>query len=106
MSKIFQFIFPFLLKIARVTFLQVSRIQPSRGPRSGGTDVTLYGTDLDAGSEVTVRFGDVDCRVIKRTASELTCRTASATTDGPLPLRINFDGSNTRLPISINFEFS
>ncbi|PAV71747.1 hypothetical protein WR25_04399 isoform E [Diploscapter pachys] len=84
----------------------VSRIQPSRGPRSGGTDVTLYGTDLDAGSEVSVRFGDVDCRVIKRTASELTCRTASATTDGPLPLRINFDGSHTRFPISINFEFS
>ncbi|PAV83924.1 hypothetical protein WR25_06330 [Diploscapter pachys] len=84
----------------------VSRIQPSRGPRSGGTDVTLYGTDLDAGSEVNVRFGDVDCRVIKRTASELTCRTASSTTDGPLPLKIHFDGSHTRLPISINFEFS
>lgn len=33
------------------------------GPVSGGTDVTLYGTDLDAGSEVHVSFGEVNCEV-------------------------------------------
>lgn len=33
------------------------------GPKSGGTDVILYGTDLDAGSEVHVSFGEVKCEV-------------------------------------------
>ncbi|PIO54744.1 IPT/TIG domain protein, partial [Teladorsagia circumcincta] len=41
----------------------VSAVKPDRGPISGGTDVTLYGTDLDAGSEVHVSFGEVNCEV-------------------------------------------
>ncbi|CAI4229576.1 unnamed protein product [Auanema sp. JU1783] len=85
----------------------VSKISPDEGPRSGGTDVALFGHNLDAGSEVVVLFGNVPCEVRDRNASVLICRTMpSGELYGQLPLNISFDGSPTRnvLPISFNFK--
>ena len=41
--------------------LTLSDLKPSRGPRSGGTQVTITGTNLNAGSNVVVMFGKQPC---------------------------------------------
>uniref|UniRef100_A0A8D1BIJ2 Plexin-A4 n=1 Tax=Sus scrofa TaxID=9823 RepID=A0A8D1BIJ2_PIG len=41
--------------------LTLSDLKPSRGPMSGGTQVTITGTNLNAGSNVVVTFGKQPC---------------------------------------------
>lgn len=41
--------------------LTLSDLKPSRGPMSGGTQVTITGTNLNAGSNVVVMFGKQPC---------------------------------------------
>lgn len=41
--------------------LTLSDLKPSRGPMSGGTQVTITGTNLSAGSNVVVMFGEQPC---------------------------------------------
>lgn len=41
--------------------LTLSDLKPSRGPMSGGTQVTITGTNLNAGSNVVVMFGTQPC---------------------------------------------
>uniref|UniRef100_A0A8R1E2W3 Sema domain-containing protein n=1 Tax=Caenorhabditis japonica TaxID=281687 RepID=A0A8R1E2W3_CAEJA len=84
----------------------VSSMKPVKGPRSGGTDVTLTGVDLDTGSEVSVRFGQVPCKVLGRTSGRLTCRMAPSAEGGQHPLHIAFDEQLQTLPIPIFFEFT
>lgn len=38
-----------------------TRIQPSQGPISGGTRITIEGSYLNAGSYVSVRIGQQPC---------------------------------------------
>ncbi|KIH66538.1 plexin cytoplasmic region [Ancylostoma duodenale] len=87
----------------------VSAVKPNRGPKSGGTDVTLYGTDLDAGSEVHVSFGEVKCEVLSRKPDQLICRMGAMDSDmgvsSSKPLRLDFDGSPGRVPYQLTYEF-
>lgn len=39
----------------------VSRFEPTKGPCSGGTDLTIFGTDLNVGNNVTVTVAGNDC---------------------------------------------
>lgn len=41
--------------------LTLADLKPSRGPMSGGTQVTITGTNLNAGSNVVVMFGNQPC---------------------------------------------
>lgn len=41
--------------------LTLSDLKPSQGPMSGGTQVTITGTNLNAGSNVVVMFGKKPC---------------------------------------------
>ncbi|KAK5971276.1 Sema domain-containing protein [Trichostrongylus colubriformis] len=75
-------------------------------PVSGGTDVTLYGTDLDAGSEVHISFGEVDCEVLSRRENQLVCRMGAADSQGGRQLRIDFDGSRGRVPYPVTYNFA
>ncbi|VDL67938.1 unnamed protein product [Nippostrongylus brasiliensis] len=75
-------------------------------PISGGTDVTLYGTDLDAGSEVHVSFGEVDCEVLSRKDNQLVCRMGASDSQGGRQLRIDFDGSRGRVPYPVTYNFA
>ncbi|KHJ87831.1 IPT/TIG domain protein, partial [Oesophagostomum dentatum] len=87
----------------------VSSVKPNRGPKSGGTDVTLYGTDLDAGSEVSVSFGEVKCEVLSRKSDQLICRMGALDSDvgvsSSKALRLDFDGSPGRVPYQLTYEF-
>ena len=39
---------------------------PSRGPREGGTTVTIVGDGLDLGQNTVVQFGDHNCSIVSR----------------------------------------
>uniref|UniRef100_A0A1I7XJQ6 Sema domain-containing protein n=1 Tax=Heterorhabditis bacteriophora TaxID=37862 RepID=A0A1I7XJQ6_HETBA len=84
----------------------VSAVKPDRGPKSGGTDVTIFGTDLDAGSEVRVTFGDVKCEVLSRSTNDIVCRMSASDSDGEKQLHIEFDGSRGRLPYPVTYTFA
>ncbi|UMM30896.1 hypothetical protein L5515_012592 [Caenorhabditis briggsae] len=84
----------------------VSSMKPVKGPRSGGTDVVLTGIDLDTGSEIMVKFGQIECKVLERTSEWLKCRMGPSEEGGQFPLHIAFDGQLQNLPIAIYFEFT
>ena len=42
---------------------QVQSIQPTRGPVSGGTLLTVYGSQLNTGRNIAVSLKDKDCSV-------------------------------------------
>ncbi|KAF0310108.1 Plexin-B [Amphibalanus amphitrite] len=52
-------------------------LRPRLGPRSGGTRLTVTGSNLDIGSSITVSVGDLPCRVISRYEG-VTCMTSPA----------------------------
>ncbi|KJH51742.1 plexin cytoplasmic region [Dictyocaulus viviparus] len=84
----------------------VSAVKPDRGPISGGTDVTLYGTDLDAGSDVHISFGEVNCEILSRKENLIVCRMGPGDSQGVRHLRIDFDGSRGRVPFPVTYSFA
>uniref|UniRef100_A0A8C1LMQ6 Plexin A4 n=1 Tax=Cyprinus carpio TaxID=7962 RepID=A0A8C1LMQ6_CYPCA len=49
-------------------------LKPNRGPVSGGTIVNITGSNLDAGSNVSVMFKDQKCTYQRRGGQWITCR--------------------------------
>uniref|UniRef100_A0A8C1WGQ1 Plexin A4 n=1 Tax=Cyprinus carpio TaxID=7962 RepID=A0A8C1WGQ1_CYPCA len=62
-SKYYYFVIPRLLSL-----------KPNRGPVSGGTIVNITGSNLDAGSNVSVMFKDQKCTYQRRGGQWITCR--------------------------------
>ncbi|XP_027705651.1 plexin-A4-like, partial [Vombatus ursinus] len=58
--------------------LTLSDLKPIRGPMSGGTQVTITGTNLNAGSNVVVTFGSQPCLFYRRSTSHIICNTTSS----------------------------
>ncbi|XP_062451143.1 plexin-A2 isoform X1 [Rhea pennata] len=54
----------------------ISFLNPSRGPESGGTMVTITGHYLGAGSSVSVALGNQTCEFYGRSTSEIVCVSA------------------------------
>lgn len=74
------------------------------GPRFGGTNVTIWGENLDAGTSVNVLLNGVRCIVLNRTNDKVECRTgpSESLTDGYL--KISFD-SFSREYDNIRFRY-
>ncbi|KAG7279639.1 hypothetical protein CRUP_019376, partial [Coryphaenoides rupestris] len=49
-------------------------LKPRRGPVSGGTVVNITGSNLDAGSNVSIVFKDQPCTFLRRGGQWITCR--------------------------------
>uniref|UniRef100_A0A673J7F5 Plexin-A4-like n=1 Tax=Sinocyclocheilus rhinocerous TaxID=307959 RepID=A0A673J7F5_9TELE len=62
-SKYYYFVIPRLLSL-----------KPNRGPVSGGTIVNITGSNLDAGSNVSIMFKDQQCAYQRRGGQWITCR--------------------------------
>ncbi|XP_066489918.1 plexin-A4 isoform X1 [Tiliqua scincoides] len=60
------------------TILTLFDLSPKRGPVSGGTQVTITGKNLNAGSNVTVFFGEQPCIFHWRTADYIVCNTTAS----------------------------
>lgn len=82
----------------------ITEFRPYRGPRSGGTDVTILGTDLDSGSAFNVTIGNVPCRLIQRSSSMVVCRTGPTIAEGPEYLILNTDGTQFRVD-NVQFQY-
>ncbi|XP_026578546.1 plexin-A4-like, partial [Pseudonaja textilis] len=59
------------------TMLSLSDLRPKQGPISGGTQVTITGKNLNAGSNVSVMFGEYPCLFHRRTAEYIICNTTA-----------------------------
>ncbi|XP_061187721.1 plexin-A4-like isoform X2 [Saccostrea echinata] len=61
---------------------EITDITPAQGPKSGGTQVTIFGKNLDCGTERKAYFGrtEYECRLDNQsiTRSRVTCETARA----------------------------
>lgn len=56
----------------------ITQIAPAKGPKSGGTTLTIHGLDLDAGSRAEVFAGDSSCHIISRISNKIACITSAA----------------------------
>lgn len=70
---------------------KITLIQPSKGPKSGGSLITIWGLHMNAGSKVEVMFGSKQCRVVHRDQSKIQCISAPKHETGPEKLVVKFD---------------
>ncbi|NXT02445.1 PLXA2 protein, partial [Jacana jacana] len=82
----------------------VSFLNPSRGPESGGTMVTISGHYLGAGSRVSVLLGNQTCEFYGRSMNEIVCVSApSAHGLGPVQVSVSVD--RAQLERTLVFEY-
>uniref|UniRef100_A0A8B9GVQ2 Plexin-A1 n=1 Tax=Astyanax mexicanus TaxID=7994 RepID=A0A8B9GVQ2_ASTMX len=82
-----------------------TRVQPSQGPLSGGTRITIEGNHLNAGSLVTVNIGRQPCRFKKRSAKEIVCVTPAGGNPGSTPVMVDIDAAELRNP-EVKFNYT
>ncbi|XP_051915637.1 plexin-A1-like isoform X1 [Hippocampus zosterae] len=80
-------------------------IQPSQGPISGGTRVTIEGSYLNAGSSVSVSIGPQPCHFKKRNAHEIVCITPAGLAPGSAPVLVDIDDAELRNP-EVKFNYT
>ncbi|XP_059687175.1 plexin-A2 [Gavia stellata] len=82
----------------------VSFLNPSRGPESGGTMVTISGHYLGAGSRVSVLLGNQTCEFYGRSMNEIVCVSApSAHGLGAVHVSVSID--RAQLEQTLLFEY-
>ncbi|KAK6488134.1 plexin-A4 [Huso huso] len=79
-------------------------LKPSRGPVSGGTTVTITGSNLDAGSNVSITFKDQMCVYHRRAAKAIVCKSlASLHGYGNVTVSVRVD--RARIQKELQYEF-
>ncbi|XP_031673544.1 plexin-A4-like, partial [Oncorhynchus kisutch] len=79
-------------------------LKPSRGPVSGGTIVNITGSNLDAGSNVSIMFKDQKCTYHRRGGQWITCRShASLQGYGNVSVSVTVD--KARIQKDLKFEY-
>ncbi|KAM9855098.1 plexin-A1 [Aulostomus maculatus] len=73
-----------------------TRIQPSQGPISGGTRVTIEGSYLNAGSYVSVSIGLQPCHFKRRNAREIVCVTPAGLAPGSTSVLVDIDAAELK----------
>ncbi|KAF7629263.1 Sema domain-containing protein [Meloidogyne graminicola] len=86
---------------------QIATFQPYKGPKNGGTDLTIVilGTDLDSGVSFNISIGNSPCELRQRSASMVVCRTGPALSEKPEYLVLNADGTQLRVD-SVHFQYT
>ncbi|KAL3853675.1 hypothetical protein ACJMK2_017198 [Sinanodonta woodiana] len=80
------------------------KITPSRGPKSGGTLVTLSGHDMNAGTKRSVWIGNYSCEVKSFNYTMLTCVTSMAADMMVEKLKAQFD--NQLVTSGIDYQYT
>ncbi|XP_061107198.1 plexin-A4 [Conger conger] len=79
-------------------------LKPSRGPVSGGTIVNITGSNLDAGSNVSIMFKEQNCTYHRRGGQWITCRShASLHGYGNVSVSVRVDKAH--LQKDLRFEY-
>ncbi|XP_052415262.1 plexin-A1b [Carassius gibelio] len=92
--KAFTFVSPFF-----------SRVQPSYGPISGGTRITIHGSHLNSGSAVSIKIGLNSCRFQRRSAREIVCVTPAGLGTGGTPVMVDINAAELRNP-EVKFNYT
>ncbi|XP_038150742.1 plexin-A1-like isoform X2 [Cyprinodon tularosa] len=82
-----------------------TRIQPSQGPISGGTRVTIEGSYLNAGSYVSVSIGPQPCHFKRRNAREIVCVTPAGLAPSSSSVLVDIDDAELRNP-EVRFNYT
>ncbi|MBN3296487.1 PLXA1 protein, partial [Amia calva] len=82
-----------------------SRVNPPRGPVSGGTRITIEGNHLNAGSAVSVNIGLHPCRFERRSTREIVCVTPSGQNPGGTPVMVDINWAELRNP-EVKFNYT
>uniref|UniRef100_UPI00398EBA51 LOW QUALITY PROTEIN: plexin A3-like n=1 Tax=Pristiophorus japonicus TaxID=55135 RepID=UPI00398EBA51 len=68
------------------------KVRPGSGPASGGTRLTIFGRNLDAGSSVKASVGGGECQFVRRGSKEIVCVTSmSSSGPGTAHITVNID---------------
>nr|XP_054922639.1 hepatocyte growth factor receptor-like [Dermacentor andersoni] len=59
-------------------------VKPWYGPAAGGTNITLFGTNLDTGTERSVIIGGANCTIYRINATSLECSTNAVANESHL----------------------
>ncbi|KAL7828196.1 hypothetical protein AOLI_G00313480 [Acnodon oligacanthus] len=92
-SKYYYFVVPKLMSL-----------KPSRGPVSGGTIVNITGSNLDAGSNVSIMFKDQKCTYHRRGGLWITCR-SHASTQGYGNVTVSVYVDKAHIQKDLRFEY-
>ncbi|XP_030321380.1 plexin-A2 isoform X1 [Calypte anna] len=82
----------------------VSFLNPSRGPESGGTMVTISGHYLGAGSHVSVLLGNQTCEFYGRSMNEILCVSAPSS-HGLGAVHVSVSVDRAQLEQTLLFEY-
>ncbi|XP_052779998.1 plexin A3-like isoform X2 [Mya arenaria] len=87
---------------------RITRINPTLGPRSGGSYITISGQNLNTGRDITASIGKVECVIMRDmvTSNMAFCETkpVNASRDQPQPFRMFFDGYEEK-NLNVNFQY-
>ncbi|XP_064422468.1 plexin-A1 [Latimeria chalumnae] len=67
------------------------RVTPAQGPISGGTRITVMGSNLNAGSAVAVTIGGKSCEFERRVRTEIVCVTPAGDNAGSTPIVVQLN---------------
>ncbi|CAL1608558.1 unnamed protein product [Knipowitschia caucasica] len=93
-NKAFTFVSPYF-----------TRVQPTSGPLSGGTRITIEGSHLNAGSAVYVKIGLHPCRFERRSARDIECITPAGLAPGLAPVMVDINSAELRNP-EVRFNYT
>ncbi|XP_060926482.1 plexin-A1-like [Limanda limanda] len=82
-----------------------TRVQPSTGPLSGGTRITIEGSHLNAGSAVAVKIGLHPCLFERRSNKEIVCVTPAGQNSGTTPVMVDINAAELRNP-EVKFNYT
>ncbi|XP_078732617.1 plexin-A1 isoform X1 [Lampetra fluviatilis] len=89
----------------RFTVPVLSGLRPDKGPVSGGTTVTVLGSNLDAGSTVAVTFNNNSCRFLRRSATELVCVSSGASSGlGRARVALHIDRASVHSELAFEYR--
>ncbi|XP_076331027.1 plexin-A2-like isoform X2 [Tachypleus tridentatus] len=70
---------------------EIKSINPSKGPKSGGTLLKIWGIHMNAGSSAEATVGPLKCGIIKREKNLIHCITPASDKIGQKKVRVKFD---------------
>uniref|UniRef100_A0A8B9C1D0 Plexin-A4 n=1 Tax=Anser brachyrhynchus TaxID=132585 RepID=A0A8B9C1D0_9AVES len=77
---------------------------PKRGPVSGGTQVTITGNNLNAGSNVIVTFGRQPCLFYRRSTKHIVCNT-TASDEGFEKVKVSVRVDKAKIHQELQYEY-
>ncbi|CAH2316473.1 plexin-B3 isoform X2 [Pelobates cultripes] len=81
-------------------------LTPTKGPMAGGTIITIFGSKLSTGDQITVTVGDLPCKLSDNvTDKEIHCKTNPSPELQELTLRV-FYGTTEKVLEEIQFNYT